>query len=111
MCAWRLDSCVRFPISSRPWPSQASAKPQRTPRLSGPTARARKRCVKSTVPRGRNTRTREKLGKVRDHAVKAGKGNAGAIKAALAQLGPPPSEPLLPFLSVTEPTIEGLIKV
>src|SRR5262249_44839580 len=46
-----------------------------------------------------------------DHAAKAGKGNAGAIKAALAQLGPPPNEPLLPFLAVTEPTIEGLIKV
>jgi hypothetical protein len=47
----------------------------------------------------------------RNHAMKAGKGNAAAIRAALAQLGPPPNEPLLPFLAVTEPTIEGLIKV
>jgi Protein of unknown function (DUF3987) len=47
----------------------------------------------------------------RNHAMKAGKGNAAAIKAALAQLGPPPNEPLLPFLAVTEPTIEGLVKV
>jgi hypothetical protein len=47
----------------------------------------------------------------RSHATKAGKGNAAAIKAALAQLGPPPNEPLLPFLAVTEPTIEGLVKV
>src|SRR5262245_274453 len=47
----------------------------------------------------------------RAHATKAGKGNASAIKAALAQLGPPPNEPLLPFLAVTEPTIEGLVKV
>jgi hypothetical protein len=47
----------------------------------------------------------------RNHAMKVGKGNAAAIKAALAQLGPPPNEPLLPFLAVTEPTIEGLVKV
>src|SRR5215831_1140520 len=47
----------------------------------------------------------------RNHAMKTGKGNAAAIKAALAQLGPPPNEPLLPFLAVTEPTIEGLVKV
>src|SRR5215472_4687844 len=47
----------------------------------------------------------------RNHAMKAGKGNAGAIKAALAQLGTPPNEPLLPFLAVTDPTIEGLVKV
>jgi hypothetical protein len=46
----------------------------------------------------------------RNHAMKAGKGNAAAIKTALAQLGPPPNEPLQPFLTVTEPTIEGLIK-
>jgi Protein of unknown function (DUF3987) len=47
----------------------------------------------------------------RNHAMKTGKGNAAAIKAALAQLGPPPDEPLLPFLAVAEPTIEGLVKV
>jgi uncharacterized protein DUF3987 len=47
----------------------------------------------------------------RKHAMKVGKGNAGAIRAALTQLGPPPNEPLLPFLAVTEPTIEGLVKV
>src|SRR5262245_19601542 len=47
----------------------------------------------------------------RNHAMKGGKGNAGAIRAALAQLGPPPNEPLLPFLAVTEPTIQGLVKV
>jgi hypothetical protein len=47
----------------------------------------------------------------RAHATKAGKGNASTIKVALAQLGPPPNEPLLPFLAVTEPTIEGLVKV
>jgi hypothetical protein len=43
--------------------------------------------------------------------MKAGKGNATAIKTSLALLGPPPNEPLLPFLAVTEPTIEGLVKV
>jgi hypothetical protein len=47
----------------------------------------------------------------RKHAMKVGKGNAAAIKTALAQLGPPPNEPLLPFLTATEPTIEGLVKV
>jgi hypothetical protein len=47
----------------------------------------------------------------RNHAMKTGKGNAAAINTALAQLGPPPTEPLLPFLAVTEPTIEGLVKV
>jgi hypothetical protein len=47
----------------------------------------------------------------RNHAMKAGKGNTGAIRAALTQLGPPPNEPLLPLLAVTEPTIEGLVKV
>jgi hypothetical protein len=46
----------------------------------------------------------------RKEAIKKGKGNAAAIRAALDALGGPPAKPALPILIVTEPTIEGLVK-
>jgi hypothetical protein len=48
--------------------------------------------------------------KARDAAVKQGKGNRAAIKAALDKIGPPPIPPLEPMLTSTEPTYEGLCK-
>jgi Protein of unknown function (DUF3987) len=56
--------------------------------------------------------SKEAWDKARDHAKTAGKGDkAAAIKAALERLGSPPDEPLLPRLTCSEPTIEGLVKV
>ncbi|MEI8153559.1 MAG: YfjI family protein [Hyphomicrobiales bacterium] len=43
-------------------------------------------------------------------AVKKAKGNPAAIKLALDNLGPPPTAPLTPMLTCTEPTYEGLVK-
>jgi Protein of unknown function (DUF3987) len=63
------------------------------------------------LARQEHENAKDAWGCARNHAMKTGKGNAAAIRAALAQLGPPPNEPLLPFLAVTEPTIEGLVKV
>lgn len=48
--------------------------------------------------------------KAREAALKQGKGNRMAIKAALDKLGPPPIPPLEPMLTSTEPTYEGLCK-
>ena len=48
--------------------------------------------------------------KARDHAVKKAKGDRGAIKFALDNLGPPPAAPLTPMLTCPEPTYEGLCK-
>jgi hypothetical protein len=48
--------------------------------------------------------------KARDGAVKQGKENRAAIKAALDKTGPPPMLPLEPMLTSTEPTWEGLCK-
>ena len=48
--------------------------------------------------------------KARDEAVKKAKGNRAAIKLALDTLGPPPTPPLAPMLTSTEPTLEGLVK-
>jgi hypothetical protein len=47
----------------------------------------------------------------RKAAVKKGKGNAAAIRAALDALGGSPYKPALPILLVTEPTVEGLVKL
>jgi hypothetical protein len=49
--------------------------------------------------------------KARDFAKSAAKGDRGTIKAALDKLGPPPTAPLLPMLTVEEPTYEGLYKL
>jgi hypothetical protein len=49
--------------------------------------------------------------KARDHAKNTGKGDKAAIKFALDRLGAPPSEPPLPRLTCSEPTIEGLVKL
>ena len=54
---------------------------------------------------------KEAWDKARDHVKTAGKGVKAAIKSALDQLGPPPVEPLLPRLTCSEPTIEGLVKL
>jgi hypothetical protein len=43
-------------------------------------------------------------------AEKKTKGDAGAIRAALRELGQPPDAPLLPWLMLGEPTMEGLHK-
>jgi hypothetical protein len=48
--------------------------------------------------------------RARDAAVKQGKGNRAAIRAALDKIGPPPIPPLEPMLTSTEPTYEGLCK-
>jgi hypothetical protein len=48
--------------------------------------------------------------KARESAVKQGKGNREAIRAALDKIGPPPLPPLEPMLTSTEPTYEGLCK-
>src|SRR5262249_34623793 len=56
------------------------------------------------------TNARAAWDKAREFAVKRGKGDCAAIKAALDALGPPPPAPLLPFLICTEPTYEGLTK-
>jgi hypothetical protein len=47
----------------------------------------------------------------RSAAVKAGKGNRDAIRAALDALGPPPDPPLVAMLTCPEPTYEGLCKL
>jgi len=44
----------------------------------------------------------------RKKAIRAGKGNRPAIRAALDELGPEPDGPLLPMLTCPEPTFEGL---
>lgn len=48
---------------------------------------------------------------VRARIIKAHKDNMGAIRAALDELGPEPVRPKQPILVVSEPTIEGLIKL
>jgi hypothetical protein len=45
--------------------------------------------------------------KARDEAVRRGKGDRAAIKAALDRLGPAPVMPLHPMLTCPEPTFEG----
>jgi hypothetical protein len=47
----------------------------------------------------------------RKAAVKKGKGDTELIRAALDSLGGPPAKPPLPILIVTEPTVEGLVKL
>jgi hypothetical protein len=47
----------------------------------------------------------------RKAAVKKGKGDAAAIRAMLDALGDPPARPVSPILLVTEPTVEGLVKM
>jgi hypothetical protein len=49
--------------------------------------------------------------KARDVAVKRGKGDRAAIKAALDSLGPAPTPPLEPLMTCPEPTFEGLCKL
>jgi hypothetical protein len=49
--------------------------------------------------------------KARDEAVKRGKADRAAIKAALDRLGPPPAAPLHPMLTCPEPTFEGLCRL
>jgi hypothetical protein len=49
--------------------------------------------------------------KAREAALKAGKGDRAAIKAALDRLGPPPAAPLHPMLTCPEPTFEGLCRL
>jgi hypothetical protein len=49
--------------------------------------------------------------KARDAAVKAANGDQAAINAALNSLGPEPVAPLLPKLTCSEPTFEGLCKL
>jgi hypothetical protein len=49
--------------------------------------------------------------KARDKIIKDGKGNRGTIKMALDALGPAPMAPLLPMLTCTEPTYEGLCRL
>jgi hypothetical protein len=44
-------------------------------------------------------------------AVRKGKGDAAAIGKLLDALGDPPAKPPLPILIVTEPTVEGLVKL
>jgi hypothetical protein len=47
----------------------------------------------------------------RKAALKKGKGDVAAIRAALDALGGPPAKPAVPILLVTEPTVEGLVKL
>jgi hypothetical protein len=47
----------------------------------------------------------------RSAAIKKGKGDRAAIKAALDAIGPAPTEPLLPLLTCAEPTYEGLCRL
>ena len=49
--------------------------------------------------------------KAREVAKNKAKGDRVAMKAALDKLGPPPTAPLLPMLTVEEPTYEGLYKL
>jgi hypothetical protein len=49
--------------------------------------------------------------KARDEAKKQGNGNYATIAAALTAVGPEPLKPLLPWLTCSEPTFEGLYKL
>ena len=49
--------------------------------------------------------------KARQAAIKKGKGDRAAIKQALDAIGPAPPAPLVPMLTCSEPTIEGLAKL
>jgi hypothetical protein len=53
---------------------------------------------------------KEAWDKARAEALKRAKGSRPAARLALDQLGPPPSPPLKPMLTSTEPTLEGLVK-
>jgi hypothetical protein len=47
----------------------------------------------------------------RKAAIKAGKKDRGLIKEGLDMIGPPPSPPLRPIMTCTEPTYEGLCRL
>jgi hypothetical protein len=47
----------------------------------------------------------------REAAMRAGKGDRGAIRAALDALGPAPAPPLTPMLTCEEPTYEGMCRL
>ena len=49
--------------------------------------------------------------KARDFAIKKARGNRSAIKHELDAIGPAPAAPLVPMLTCTEPTLEGLAKL
>lgn len=49
--------------------------------------------------------------KARDHAKTTGKGDRLQIKARLDSIGSAPDAPLLPLLTCSEPTYEGLVKL
>ena len=49
--------------------------------------------------------------KTREVAIKSGKGDRVRIKAALDAIGPPPVQPLVPLLTCSEPTFEGITKL
>ena len=55
---------------------------------------------------------RDAYDEARNRALKGNKGAfAEIIKASLDKLGPPPEPPLLPMLTCTEPTYEGLLRL
>jgi hypothetical protein len=49
--------------------------------------------------------------KAREHALRAKKGDRGAMKVDLDALGTAPAAPLHPMLTCPEPTFEGLVKL
>ncbi len=49
--------------------------------------------------------------RAREVAIRAGKGDRGAIQAALDALGAPPMSPLTPMLTCPEPTYEGMCRL
>lgn len=77
-----------------------------------PPVRQRERQLRDEYDAKRESYVNDKLAwdKARDEVVKQGKGNRLAIKAALDKIGPPPTAPLEPMLTSTEPTFEGLCK-
>lgn len=49
--------------------------------------------------------------RAREEALRAGKGDRGAIRAGLDALGPAPVPPLTPMLTCPEPTYEGMCRL
>jgi hypothetical protein len=78
--------------------------------------RRREECLRERYESDLASYNNEKLAfeKSRDAAVKLGRGakpDRAAMKAALDALGPAPTAPLVPLLTCSEPTFEGLCKL
>jgi Protein of unknown function (DUF3987) len=59
----------------------------------------------------RHANDRAAYDRAREAAMRAGKGNRGAIQAALDELGSAPAPPLTPMLTCEEPTYEGMCRL